>query len=118
MSAARTATVQTTDQGPVTLTEPSWCVGHADHRPVHREDIVHRGPDAVLAFRGRYITEAARVQQPFAPVPADRTPRVSVSTVGLALDGVGLYELAAALDAYADQLRGLADALAEGGTDR
>jgi hypothetical protein len=112
----RLITLPTLD-GPVTLTCPAWCVGHADHRPDgYRADILHSGPDIVLAFHGQHITAAGLVQSPFAGDASQqlggRTPGVSVSVIGRTLDPVHLYGLAAALDGYADQLRDLADQLA------
>lgn len=107
--------IHTIDHGTVTVVCPPWCVGgHEDGG--HRADILHCGPDVTLAFHGRLITDAGLVQSPFAeldtPDLGGRTPGVSVSAIGRTLDPVQLYELAASLDGYADQLRGLADRLA------
>lgn len=112
----RTVTLPTRDHGPVTLPEPSWCQGHADHRPdTHRADIIHGGPDTVLAFHGAELFTACLVQSPFAtiitPGLGGRTTGVSVYPPGLTLTPVELYSLAAALDGYADRLRDLADEL-------
>ncbi|MGW0596130.1 DUF6907 domain-containing protein [Streptomyces sp. NPDC002776] len=116
MSEPRTVTLPTIDHGPVTLPEPSWCIGHADDRPEHRADILHRGPDVTLTFRGHHITDASLVLSPFSsidvPELGSSTPGVSVSLIARTLDPRGLYELAAALDGYADRLRDLADELA------
>ena len=113
---SRTVTVPTADHGDVTLPEPCWCVGHADDLPDHRGDILHRGPDVTLRFRGHHITDACIVQSPFTtidiPELSSRTPGVSISAIGRTLDPAGLYELAAAFDGYADRLRALADELA------
>ncbi|MEU5339342.1 hypothetical protein AB0H18_00550 [Streptomyces sp. NPDC020766] len=116
MSEPRTVTLATADHGDVTLDEPSWCIGHADHRPDdQRADILHRGPDVTLTFRGHHIADVGLVQSPFTvtdvPELSSRTPGVSVSLIGRTLDPSGLYSLAAALDGYADQLRDLADQL-------
>ncbi|MBT2675795.1 hypothetical protein J7E95_34390 [Streptomyces sp. ISL-14] len=114
MSAPRTVTVHTTDHGPVTVPEPAWCLGQHP-QDGHRADILHRGPGHTLTFRGRHITDAALVQAPFSELPADltgREPGVSVDILGKTLNPVGLYELAAVLDSYADRLRDLADGLA------
>ncbi|MFF9494252.1 DUF6907 domain-containing protein [Streptomyces flaveolus] len=100
----RTVDLVTVDHGTVTITEPEWCIGHTDHRPVHRVDLLHRGPDVALSFHGRHITDAAMVQQPFAAAPADRSPRVSVGVLGLALDVEDLYALAERIRDYADAL--------------
>ncbi|MEU5394537.1 DUF6907 domain-containing protein [Streptomyces tibetensis] len=68
-------TLQTVDQGDVTVPEPAWCLGH-DGEPVgHFADITHNGrpitADAVTAGHGQlevahgYITHAPHaVQQP------------------------------------------------------
>ncbi|MFF9215496.1 DUF6907 domain-containing protein [Streptomyces viridosporus] len=109
--ANRTVTLPTIDHGPVTLPEPSWCTGHAHHDPEStRADLAHTGPDIVLAFRGRHIAAAALDHAPFAET-APRDVRVSVDLIGRTLDARGVYELAAALDTYADRLRTLADSL-------
>ncbi|MGW5427901.1 DUF6907 domain-containing protein [Streptomyces sp. NPDC004059] len=111
----RTITVHTVDHGPLALVCPPWCVGgHEDGG--YRADILHRGPDITLVFRGRHITDASLVQAPFTegtdPELGGPTPGVSVSILGRTLDPCGLYELAAAFDGHADQLRALADELA------
>lgn len=112
----RTITLPTEDHGNVTLPEPSWCVGHADHRPdTYRADILHKGPDVTLAFHGVEVINVCLTQSPCAtivtPGLGGRTTGVSVYPPGRTLTPVSLYSLAAALDGYADQLRGLADQL-------
>ncbi|MDX2843152.1 hypothetical protein PV377_30120, partial [Streptomyces ipomoeae] len=111
-----TITLPTEDHGLVTLPEPAWCTGHADHRPdTHRADILHKGPDVALHFHGAEIIAAGLAQSPCATIDTPglggRTVGVSVSPVDRTLNPVQLYSLAAALDSYADQLRGLADQL-------
>ncbi|MGW1808234.1 DUF6907 domain-containing protein [Streptomyces sp. NPDC002078] len=113
-SEPRTTRIRTLDHGTITITCPAWCVGgHEDG--LHRADVLHCGPDVTLVFRGRHITDANLVQAPFAettdPELGSPTPGVSVSVIGRTLDPCGLYELAAAFDGYADQLRALADEL-------
>jgi hypothetical protein len=113
----RTVTLATADHGPVTLTCPAWCAGHQDHDPeAARADILHSGPDTELAFHGAELFTACLVQSPYAtstnPALGGRTPGVSVFPPARTLTPVDLYSLAAALDGYADQLRGLADQLA------
>ncbi|MFF3891776.1 DUF6907 domain-containing protein [Streptomyces sp. NPDC001812] len=111
MTKPRTVTLTTADHGPVTLPEPSWCIGHPHHDPdTVRADLAHTGEDIILKFRGRPIASACLDQAPHADV-ASREVRVSVSLLGQALDARGLYELAADLDTYADRLRDLADSL-------
>ncbi|MGW1039653.1 DUF6907 domain-containing protein [Streptomyces sp. NPDC002547] len=112
----RTLTLPTSDHGLVTFTCPPWCLGAPVHEPGgYRADILHRGPEQTISFRGDPISEAGLVQSPFAhdmpPGLGGPTPGVSVSLVQLTLDPVGLYELAAVLDRHAEQLRGLADEL-------
>ena len=112
----RSITLPTIDHGEITLPEPSWCVGHADHEAGDRADILHRGPDVALVFRGHFITDAGLVQTPFStadiPELCSSTPGISVSPIGRTLDPASVYDLAAALDGYADRLRDLADQLA------
>ncbi|MFD0224810.1 DUF6907 domain-containing protein [Streptomyces hirsutus] len=116
MSEPRTVALPTVDHGDVTLPEPSWRLGHHDHQPTdQRADILHRGPDVTLTFRGHHITDAGLVQSPFSTVDVpglcSSTPGISVSIIARPLDARGIYELAAALDTYADRLRTLADQL-------
>lgn len=107
----RTVTLPTIDHGPVTILEPSWCVGHAGHDPqTYRADLLHSGPDVAFTFQGRHITDACLVQSPCADT-SSRVPGVSVSVIGRTLDPASLYELAARMDGYADRLRDLADEL-------
>jgi hypothetical protein len=112
----RTVTLATEDHGDVTLPEPSWCVGHADHRPdTARIDLTHCGPAVDCTFLGREVFTAELVASPYAsttiPRLGGRTPGVSVHPLGLTLDPTDLYSLAAALDRYSDHLRDLADQL-------
>ncbi|MEU6244803.1 hypothetical protein [Streptomyces sp. NPDC047024] len=108
----RTITVPTEDYGDVTLPEPDWCIGHADEQEHvgYRVDISHGGPDVELVFWGEALTYACLTQSPFAE-QAPRTIGVSVGLLKRTLTAVELYELAAAVDGYADRLRDLADKL-------
>lgn len=111
--ANRTVTLPTTDHGTVTLSEPAWCVGHADHQPVNRADILHSGPKRHLAYGGQPIGYAQLFQGPCAE---ESTREVQASVVLIfeprrGYDPTDLYCLAVALDSYADQLRDLADEL-------
>ncbi|WP_217553104.1 hypothetical protein [Streptomyces sp. GbtcB6] len=113
----RTITLATSDHGPVTLEEPSWCSGHADHDPeMLRADLIHVGPLAECVYLGRNLLAAEIVQSPFAtssvPELGGRTAGVSVFPLGKTLTPVQLYDLAATLDTYADRLRDMADQLA------
>lgn len=113
----RTVTLQTLDHGPVTVREPSWCRGHQDHDPeTARVDLMHVGPSVECTFLGIQVFTAELVASPYAstslPRLGGRTPGVSVHPLSRTLDPVDLYNLAAALDRYADRLRDLADQLA------
>jgi hypothetical protein len=116
MTEPRTITLQTEDFGPVILEEPSWCRGHADHRPdTARVDITHCGPAVDCTFLGIEVFTAELVASPYSastrPELGGPTPGVSVWPLGRTLDPVALYNLAAALDRYADRLRVLAHQL-------
>lgn len=116
MTQPRTITLPTEDHGPVTLPEPSWCAGHQLHdSETLRADLVHAGPAVDLVHLGVDLFSAEIVESPFAesstPLLGGRTPGVSVWPLARTLDPVQLYALAADLDRYADQLRGLADQL-------
>lgn len=110
-----TVTLHAEDYGDVTVPEPAWCVGHESTPGDLRADILHQGPDVALVFRGQHIGDASLVQSPFStaeiPELCSSTPGVSVSLLGRTLDPVQLYDFAATLDTYADQLRDLADQL-------
>ncbi|TXJ73284.1 hypothetical protein E2C11_29530 [Streptomyces lavendulae] len=112
----RTITLATSDHGAVTLPEPSWCLGHAIHDPeTQYADIIHSSPDILLTFRHAAVMTACLVQSPNAtPGTAGLggpTPGVSVYPLGETLGPAQVYDLAARLDGYADQLRDLADQL-------
>ncbi|MER7963586.1 DUF6907 domain-containing protein [Streptomyces ardesiacus] len=50
-----TVTLQTIDQGEVTVPEPAWCVGHDHEQVVHLADLTHTGPSATAgAVTARY----------------------------------------------------------------
>jgi hypothetical protein len=72
------------------------------------------GPEYALRYDGEPLWVTAIGQAPFASRPEHRGVGVCVKQQHFAatLDPVGLYALAASLDAHADQLRDLADQLA------
>ncbi|WP_234539410.1 DUF6907 domain-containing protein [Streptomyces shenzhenensis] len=112
----RTITLATSDHGDVTLLEPAWCTGHSHHDPeMLRADLIHTGPLAECVYLGRDLLAAEIVQSPFATPSAPElggpTAGVSVFPLGKTLSPVQLYDLAAALDGYADRLRDMADQL-------
>lgn len=111
----RTVTLATLDHGDVTLPEPSWCRGHAGHRPdSYRCDLTHYSEETVLAHQGAKVFRVMLTQAPYASQPPDPAVCVYVEECGFtgSLDPVGLYDLAATLDAHADRLRDYADQLA------
>lgn len=112
----RTITLPTADHGSVTLDEPSWCIGHADHRPdTARVDLTHCGPAVGCTFLGIEVFTAELVASPYSTSTTSElggpTPGVSVWPLGRTLNPTQLYGLAATLDGYADRLRDLADQL-------
>ncbi|MFJ8934185.1 DUF6907 domain-containing protein [Streptomyces sp. NPDC102365] len=120
----RTITLPTIDAGEVTLSEPSWCTGHAHHDPESaRVDLMHAALTVDLVHLGEMLLSAQIVQSPCATPggPAllgGRVPGVSVAPLGRTLNPAELYRLAAAVDAYAEQLRDLAgdlDTILSGG---
>ncbi|WP_405677302.1 hypothetical protein OG292_22480 [Streptomyces sp. NBC_01511] len=106
----RTVTLPTSDYGPVTLPEPSWCIGHEDQAPGQRADILHTGPERTATFRGHQLAAAGLVQSPYALLPSGRLIGVSVQHTGLGLTLApgGVDQLAAVLVEHAVQLRALA----------
>lgn len=109
MSADRTVTVHTTDHGPVTMPEPSWCVDSHDQEPEALRDTGHRGAQHRAEYFGYELATAELVQDPFATA-ADRGTGVYVAMGHLAstLTPTELDELAALLVDYAGTLRRLA----------
>ncbi|WP_327319258.1 DUF6907 domain-containing protein [Streptomyces sp. NBC_01235] len=113
MTEPRTITLPTSDHGPVTLTCPAWCSGHADHRPdSYRADLTHYGTEERLTFHGQALYTVMLAQTPFSE-NATHDVGLYVEQGGYtgSLDPAGLYDLAAALDGHADRLRDLADQL-------
>lgn len=108
----RTVTLPTEDHGDVTLPEPAWCAGHLNPQPEYQADLTHYGPERRLTFNGEPLYVLMLAQTPYAE-RASRTVCAYVEQTGYtgSLDAAGLYDLAAALDAAADQLRAFADQL-------
>lgn len=116
MNAPRTITLPTLDHGDVAMPEPSWCAGHADHRPdTHRVDLDHKGPEHLLRHHGEVLWKAFIGQAPFASRPEDRAVGLFVEqgSYGQTLGPAELYDLAATFETHADRLRELADQLAQ-----
>ncbi|MEU1216095.1 hypothetical protein ABZ424_27580 [Streptomyces sp. NPDC005790] len=109
MTAERTVTVQTIDQGDVTVPEPAWCTGHDDQAPQLLCDNGHLGTAYRAEFGGNELAYAALVQDPFVE-HSDRSVGVLVEMGHLAraLSPGELDELAAVLVDYAGTLRRLA----------
>lgn len=111
----RIITLPTLDSGNVTLPEPTWCVGHDDHRPdTHRTDLSHDGAKVPLLLDGRPVGDLLISQAPCAD-PGPREPQGFVWIrygEDYGRSPAQLYDLAAALDTHADQIRALADELA------
>ncbi|MCX4858969.1 DUF6907 domain-containing protein [Streptomyces canus] len=113
MTEPRTIVLPTADHGDVTLTEPSWCRGHADHRPdTYRTDLTHYGAEHRLTFNGEELFRLILAQSPLSE-RASREVEAYVEESGYtgSLTPAGLYDLAAALDAAADNMRAFADQL-------
>lgn len=112
----RTVTLPTLDHGNVTMPEPSWCRGHADHRPdTYRVDLDHKGVEHTFNHLGEPLWRAFLGQAPFASRPEHRTIGLYVEEGSYAHtldDAASLYDLAATFEAHADRLRELADQLA------
>ncbi|MFE2020149.1 DUF6907 domain-containing protein [Streptomyces sp. NPDC059499] len=109
MTGARTVTVQTIDQGAVTIAEPTWCSGHDGDAPQLLCDTGHIGARHTMTYEGLELATAALVQDPFV-VHSDRSVSVLVELghLGHGLTPGELDGLAAVLVDYAGTLRGLA----------
>ncbi|HET9326415.1 MAG TPA: hypothetical protein VFQ05_06580 [Candidatus Eisenbacteria bacterium] len=114
-SEPRTITLATADHGDVTLPEPSWCRGHADHRPgTYRSDLTHYSTETVLTYQGAELFRLMVTESPYATLPEQRAVCAFLEQADYTSDftPAGLYDLAASLDAHADRLREFADRLA------
>ncbi|TRV81746.1 hypothetical protein FKN01_00040 [Streptomyces sp. 130] len=109
MTAPRTVTVPTLDHGPVVMTEPAWCAGHADEPTELRCDTGHTGTPHPLMYEGLELAYSVPVQDPFAP-SGRRSVGVLVELGPLAnrLTPAELDVLAGLLVDYAGTLRRLA----------
>ncbi|MFJ6645789.1 DUF6907 domain-containing protein [Streptomyces sp. NPDC091290] len=114
----RTATVNLLTVQPLEIEEPSWCAGHpdpvSDEAGAHfRADITHDTQPIVFKLDGVPVGEALISQAPF----ADRGTREIQGFLTLhygedrGRSPAELYDLAAAMERHADQLRELADQL-------
>ncbi|MFI0825704.1 DUF6907 domain-containing protein [Streptomyces roseolus] len=114
MTVKRIITLPTTDHGPVTVPEPTWCTGHHNHAPGHRVDLAHTGPEHPFAFDGETLFVAMLSQDPFSPDQARRKTRLYVEQTGHAatLDPTEIRRLAAAFTVHAVHLRTLANQVA------
>lgn len=107
MTASRTVTVLTKDHGPVTVSEPVWCIGdHANQQGGYRTDIIHDGRETAAWFRGHEILPVGLVAWPC----AERAPKGPFMSVYMGSDHVhclpaDLDELAAVLVEHAATLR-------------
>ncbi|MFE7803998.1 DUF6907 domain-containing protein [Streptomyces sp. NPDC057430] len=109
----RTVTLPTIDHGDITLPEPAWCTGHADHIPGYRVDLAHTGPEHHFAFEGEQLLVAMLTQYPLSDaLSTDVGLFVEQTGYARTLDPVRLRMLAAALTVHAMHLRTLADELA------
>ncbi|WP_329471701.1 hypothetical protein OIE75_20360 [Streptomyces sp. NBC_01723] len=76
-------TLQTLDQGEVTVPEPAWCVGHDDELVGYLADLTHNGPSttagAVTARYGRIpVLEANITHAPHADKQREQAPLLSI----------------------------------------
>ncbi|USQ82649.1 hypothetical protein NFX46_02005 [Streptomyces phaeoluteigriseus] len=116
MTEPRTVVVPLLVVQPLEIPEPNWCAGHPaidsdEARAEFRTDIDHTGPEHHFDFRGERLWTAMLTQAPHSSDPHLRV-FVEQGNYARSLDPVGLYDLAATLDAHADRLREIADQLA------
>ncbi|MFG3492983.1 DUF6907 domain-containing protein [Streptomyces sp. NPDC047972] len=106
-------TLDTSDHGPVTTQEPTWCLGHSARTPGYRIDLTHTGAEHTFAFASDTLLVAMLSQDPFVTDPERRRTRLYVEQTGYsaALDPAEVRQLAAALTVHAMHLRTLADQL-------
>lgn len=109
MSTQRTVTVQTSDQGSVTMPEPSWCVGHAGHPVDALVDLGHRSTEYPLGRPGDPVGIALVSQYPHGTGPREIGLFVEQAALAITLAPDAVRELASDYETAAVQLRRLAD---------
>ncbi|MFJ4879335.1 DUF6907 domain-containing protein [Streptomyces sp. NPDC088745] len=105
MSAPRTVTVHTVDHGPVTIPEPTWCVGEHEAE-AYRVDIEHQGAETVAtvetACHGPVpVLSMALVQRPFSSTETRVMAAVYVDGEWHEFDAAGLNGLIATIWRFA-----------------
>ncbi|MFF9084406.1 DUF6907 domain-containing protein [Streptomyces rubiginosohelvolus] len=108
MSTPRTVTVPTTDQGTVTVPEPSWCVGHAEQPVDALVDLGHRSTEHPLGRPADPVGIALVSQYPHGNGPRQIGLFVEQAALAITLDPDAVRELAADYETAAGQLRRLA----------
>jgi len=109
VTAARTVAVQTSDQGSVTMSEPSWCVGHAGHPVDALVDLGHRSAEYPLGRPADPVGIALVSQYPHGNGPREIGLFVEQAALAITLSPGAVRELAADYETAAAQLRRLAD---------
>ncbi|WP_228181966.1 DUF6907 domain-containing protein [Streptomyces anulatus] len=109
MNAPRTVTVLTSDQGTVTVPEPSWCVGHAGQPVDALVDLGHRSTEHPLGRPAEPVGIAVVSQYPHGNGPRDIGLFVEQAALAIALGPDAVRELASDYETAAAQLRRLAD---------
>ncbi|MER5473712.1 hypothetical protein [Streptomyces sp. NPDC002685] len=104
-------TLQTEDHGPVTVTEPAWCLGHDAEDVGRRADITHNGREIYAEVETERGTEQLLrswiVWGPLAVRRPEPLPTVAVDDLP-AMEPAQLREFAAELALHADRLYRLA----------
>ncbi|MFD6474407.1 DUF6907 domain-containing protein [Streptomyces anulatus] len=109
MSAPRTVTVLTSDQGTVAVTEPSWCIGHAEQPVDALVDLGHRSTEHPLGRPGDPVGIAVVSQYPHGNGPRETGLYVEQTALAITLNPADARLLAADYETAAEQLRRLAD---------
>ncbi|MQY13758.1 hypothetical protein SRB5_39100 [Streptomyces sp. RB5] len=79
----RTASVNVYVHKPLTVDEPAWCAGHPDALPQFKTDVLHNGPEQIIAPGGRAMFRAFITQAPFATNPDARTAGLYVEAADI-----------------------------------
>lgn len=112
MTETRTVTVPTIDHGPITITCPPWCTGHAGQPAQYRADLNHSGPEHAFNFHNDRVFTALLSQYPFGSGSRETGLHIEEAGFAATLDPAGLRQLAATLTVHAAHLRTLAAELA------
>jgi hypothetical protein len=105
-----TVTLDTLDQGRITIDEPEWCTGHDGEQIVQRVDITHVGTTVAGEFAGVEFLPACIAWGPFGELRPEPYPLADVDEFP-GMDPAQLRQLAAEVGLHAGRLYSKANEL-------